>query len=72
MVTDGERVLRALLAPVAEGSTLEAATLMLAGAVLNSVLLHGRPASDDLIASAVDVTLRGLPEVSPGTSSSWS
>lgn len=72
MVADGERVLRTLLAPVAQGSTLEAATLMLAGTVLNSMLLHGRPAGDDLIADAVDVALRGLPPGPPGTSPAWS
>lgn len=60
LVTDGERVVRVLLAPVLQGSELEAATRMLCGAVLHSAMMHGAPPSDDVIASAVDLTLRAV------------
>lgn len=59
LVTNGERVLRALLRPVA-GDLLEAAMLMLSGSVLYAAQMHGRPPTDDVIASTVDMTLRGL------------
>ncbi len=42
-VEDGERPLRALLSTVTDGARLEAATLMVCGAVLHSVLMHGAP-----------------------------
>jgi AcrR family transcriptional regulator len=60
LVADGERIVRALLEPVLDGAELEAATLMLCGAVLHGALMHGRPPGDDVIESAVDLTLRGL------------
>lgn len=60
LVADGERVVRRLLAPVLHGSELEAATLMLCGALVQTALLHGQPPSDDVISSAVDLVLRGL------------
>lgn len=60
LVTDGERVVRELLAPVLQGSELEAATRMLCGAVLHSAMMHGAAPSDDVIASAVDLTLRAV------------
>jgi AcrR family transcriptional regulator len=60
LVTDGERVVRELLAPVLQGSELEAATRMLCGAVLHSAMMHGAPPSNDVIASAVDLTLRAV------------
>jgi AcrR family transcriptional regulator len=53
VVSDGERVLRGLLAPTLHGPKLEAATLMLAGAILNAAMMHGRPPADDVIAAAV-------------------
>ncbi|HXV92709.1 MAG TPA: TetR/AcrR family transcriptional regulator [Pseudonocardia sp.] len=59
-VDDGGRPLRRLLATVVDGARLEAATLMLNGSVLHSVLMHGRPPSDEVIEAAVDLTLRGL------------
>ncbi len=33
---------------------------MVCGAVLHSVLMHGAPPGDDVIASAVDLVLRDL------------
>ena len=59
-VAEGERPLRRLLADVADGPTAEAATLMLNGAVLHSVLMHGRPPSDEVIDTAVDLVMRAL------------
>lgn len=60
LVTDGEQVVRQLLAPMLQGCELDAATLMLCGAVLHSTLMHGRPPSDDVIAASVDLVLRGV------------
>ena len=60
LVAEGERVLRQLRAPVAGGTELEAATMMLSGSVLQSALLHGRLPSDDVIAATVDLMLRSL------------
>jgi AcrR family transcriptional regulator len=57
LVTDGEQVMRGLLAPVLDGPELDAAVLMLTGAVLNSALLHGQLPSDSVIAAAVDLVL---------------
>jgi AcrR family transcriptional regulator len=58
LVTDGERVLRQLLGTVLRGAEMEAATLMLSGAILNSALMHGRLPADDVIAAAVELVLR--------------
>jgi hypothetical protein len=58
LVTEGERVLRAMLEPVLQGSEREAAVLMLSGAVLHSAFLHGRFPDDDTIAASVDLVLR--------------
>lgn len=58
LVTDGERVIRELLAPMLSGPELEAATLMLVGAVLHSALMHGAPPADTVIAASVDLVLR--------------
>lgn len=57
VVSDGERVLRGLLAPTLHGPKLEAAILMLSGAILNAAMMHGRPPPDDVIAAAVDIVL---------------
>jgi AcrR family transcriptional regulator len=57
VVSAGERVLRELLAPRLQGPELEAATLMLSGAILNAAMMHGRPPADDVIAAAVDIVL---------------
>jgi AcrR family transcriptional regulator len=57
---DGERPVRDILAHVASGAALEAAVLMLCGMVLHSVFMHGTPPTDDVIRSAVDMTLRAL------------
>lgn len=66
LVSDGERVMRTMLEPSLSGTALEATTLMVLGAMLQSALLHGRPPSDDLIASVVDQAMRGLvPEPRP-------
>jgi AcrR family transcriptional regulator len=60
LVTDGERIVRELLAPYLQGAELEAATLMLCGAVLHGAMMHGTPPVDDVIVSAVDLTLRAI------------
>ncbi|MBO1755469.1 TetR/AcrR family transcriptional regulator [Allobranchiibius sp. CTAmp26] len=60
MVDDGEAVIRSMLATVAHGPALEAASLMLPGFVLNAAMLHDGPPDDDLIAAAVDITLAGI------------
>lgn len=57
LVVDGERLLRELLGTVLQGSELEAAIVMLAGAVLQCAMLHGEPLGDEVIASAVDLVL---------------
>lgn len=59
-VEDGERPLRLLLAPVLEGDALDAAVLMLCGAVLHGVLMHGHPPGDEVIALSVDTVLAAL------------
>ena len=60
LVAEGERVLLQLLTPVVQGVELEASMRMLSGSVLQSALLHGELPSDDVIAAAVDLLLRGL------------
>ena len=57
---EGERPVRDILAPVISGARLEAAVLMLCGMVLHSVFMHGIPPTDDIIASAVDITLSAV------------
>lgn len=56
-IRDGERPIREVLGRVLDGARLEAATMMLNGAVLHSVLMHGRPPTDDMIDVAVGVVL---------------
>ncbi|TCK25606.1 TetR/AcrR family transcriptional regulator [Pseudonocardia endophytica] len=60
VAAEGERVMRGVLADVTDGPELEAAALMLNGAVLYAAMLHGGPPDDDTIATIVDVVLRGL------------
>lgn len=60
VAAEGERVMRDVLAGVTDGAELEAAALMLNGAVLYSAMLHGGPPDDDTIATIVDVVLRGV------------
>jgi hypothetical protein len=60
VAAEGERVMRDVLAGVTDGPELEAAALMLNGAVLYAAMLHGGPPDDDTIATIVDVVLRGL------------
>lgn len=60
IVADGEGYVRRLLEPVLPPERLEAATLLLCGAVLQAALLHGTPPSDALLAATVDVVLSGL------------
>ena len=50
--------MRALLETRFRGADLDAATLMLTGAVINSALLHGQIPEDEIIVAAVDVILR--------------
>ena len=60
VVRNGEHVLRGLLAPRLHGPKLEAAILMLSGAILNAAMMHGRPPEDDVIAAAVDIVLAAV------------
>lgn len=60
LVTEGERIVRELLAPKLPATELEAATLMLCGAILQSAFMHGQPPGDDVIAATVDLTLRAI------------
>ena len=60
VAAEGERVMRDVLAGVTDGRELEAAALMLNGAVLYAAMLHGGPPDDETIATIVDVLLRGL------------
>jgi len=66
LVVEGEQVLRSLLAQVLTGPELEAAALMLSGAVLHSALMHGRLPDDAVITAAVDLVLRAAGTGSPG------
>jgi AcrR family transcriptional regulator len=68
LVADGERVLRQLLGPILDGPALEAAVLMLSGAILNSALFHGELPSDSVIAATVDLVLCTLNRDQPGSS----
>jgi AcrR family transcriptional regulator len=65
LVTDGERVVRALLRPHLKGADLEAATLMLVGAILQGAMMHGKPPTDRVIAASVDLVLAAIGR-SPG------
>jgi len=65
LVTEGERVLLQLLAPVAHGPELEAAMRMLSGSISHSALMHGELPTDEVIAATVDLLLRGLDAVPP-------
>src|ERR1700760_202839 len=58
LLTDGELVMRELLSPAFQGDELDAAVLMLTGAVINSAVVHGQLPSDALIAATVDLVLR--------------
>lgn len=60
LVTEGERVIRGLLASSLAGTELEAATLMLCGAIVHSALTHGQIPSEELIETSVDLMLRGI------------
>jgi len=60
LVADGERVVRELLGQHVRGADLEAATLMLCGAVLHSALMHGEPLTDEVVTASVEMVLRGI------------
>lgn len=60
LARDGEQIVRELLQPYLRGSRLEAATLMLCGAVLHAALMHGEPPSKRVIAATVDLMLSAL------------
>lgn len=60
LVGDGEHVVRAMLAPHFHGPELEAAVLMLGGAVLYGAMTTGTPPDDAVIEAAVDLVLRAL------------
>lgn len=59
-VADGERVIRGILAPYADGARLEAATVMLCGAVVHTTMLQARQISDDVVDAAVDLVVGSL------------
>ena len=59
-VADGERVLRDRLAPLLRPHEVDAVVLMLCGAVLHAVLLHGAVPADDVLEVAVDAVVAGL------------
>lgn len=58
-VADGEQAMRELLEPVMSGSRHEAAVLMLCGAMIHAVLLHGRAPDDATIDAMVGLVLAG-------------
>jgi len=57
VVSGGERVLRGLLAPRLHGPEVEAATLMLSGAILNAAMMYVHALAGEVIAAAVDIVL---------------
>ncbi|WP_148616457.1 TetR/AcrR family transcriptional regulator [Nocardioides rubriscoriae] len=59
-VVDGERVMRTILEPHLSGAALEAATVMVCGAVVHTSLLHARPIDDDVLEAVVDLALGGI------------
>lgn len=59
-VADGERVMRGILAPYADGARLEAATVMLCGAVVHTTMLQARQISDEVVDAAVEMVVAGL------------
>lgn len=61
LVADGERVVRELLGRFLGGVELDAATLMVCGAILHAALMHGQAPSDETIEASVDLLVRGLP-----------
>lgn len=56
-VADGERPIRSLLSRHLRGARLEAAVLMLCGAIVHSRLMHGDLPSDAIIGRAVDAVM---------------
>lgn len=60
LVADGERVVRELLGRFLRGVELDAATLMLCGAILHAALMHGQAPDDATIEASVDLLVRGL------------
>jgi AcrR family transcriptional regulator len=56
-VADGERPIRTLLAPHLRGARLDAAVLMLCGAVVHAVLMRGSRPSDTMIERSVDAVI---------------
>lgn len=59
LVTDGERVVRELLERFFDGTDLDAATLMLCGAILHAALMHGQAPTDAIIEASVDLLIAG-------------
>lgn len=56
-VADGERPIRSLLSRQLRGARLDAAVLMLCGAVVHSALMHGRLPSDSVIDRTVGAVM---------------
>ncbi|HEY0813136.1 MAG TPA: TetR/AcrR family transcriptional regulator [Pseudonocardia sp.] len=65
LVADGEQLVRDRLAPLLSGPRLDAAVLMLCGAVLQQALMHGELPSDEVITASVDLTLRAIDATGP-------
>ena len=59
-VADGERPLRARLAPLLPPLETDVAVHMLCGAVLHAVLMHGQDPPSEFLAAAVEAVLRGF------------
>lgn len=72
LTTEGEHVIRTLLAPHLDGLRLEAATQMLAGALVRSALLHGAAPDAPLVEAMVDLTLAAVAAGRPTASSARS
>ncbi len=66
LVADGERVIRRLLADLAQGTRLEAAVSMLSGVVVCPTLMYGSPPDDETVEHAVDIVLVGMTTTSSG------
>ena len=61
-VFEGERPMRETVPNLTSGPAAEAVVQMLCGMVTHSVLLHGKPPTDEVIQSAVEIVLRGVPQ----------
>ncbi len=70
LVSDGDRIIRGLLAERFSGLQLYVGTRMLSGALFYSALMYGEIPDDEVIAATVDLLLRGLTADEPGAADS--